>query len=326
MSVTEYSKYWSVHTSPISHLDQNRIDQEQGMIDQAMTFQGSDELLKDDNITNHDTDANMKDISGVSDVTSPVLSKQNSVLKHTLNKMDVDVDRNKENKNKMEEDDAKMLELNEENQFSQTNQGNDDSTLFGEVNRGTQERTRSTQHIKALRIKLPMKISKRSVYEEYSDGRKAPFQLSRDRVRNRKVMLYDQNRWERRKIKEFMDLIRVLGMKKVDSVQDAKFIVLPQSDGKKKGNGSLDRYRKELMVALGRIYSNGCHHVREVYYRDVFYLLPGKPARNGVVFGNERDKLFVLSSVDVDEKYLRSTGLWPLRKRGGSCECRGKKY
>lgn len=99
-------------------------------------------------------------------------------------------------------------------------------------------------------------------------------------------------------MKEFVELIDRLEMRRVHLVEDAKLIVI-------KGRpDDEDRCRvgEELMFALAKEYSNGCHHVREVYDWRIFHLLLYRDARKGYVFGDirGRDEHFVISSLDVN--------------------------
>ena len=278
------------------------MEREQQMIEDAMTFNGSDELLRDDRSkTNGNEEPN---VSGITDVSSPILSKTNSVLRHTVDAMDVDGDGD--------------VDRYRTPDPLPDNEGNDDSTLYGNDDQSTQENEHHEP--KWTHLNGKKKMVKRSVYEVYDDGRKAPFQLSRDRVRNRSVMIYDAEHWDRGRLEGFKELIGVLGMKTVYTVEDAKFIVL---DGEKRESTVRDR----ILLTLGKQYYNGCHHVREVYYRDIFYLLQDRDARMGVVFGQdskERDKNFVISSLDINAQYLHRNGLWPLRGSTDAHQCNHK--
>ena len=118
-----------------------------------------------------------------------------------------------------------------------------------------------------------------------------------------------------------MNLIERLEMRRVYLVEDAKFIVINCKREER------ERVRGELMFALAKEYSNGCHHVREVYDERIFYLMKDRDVRKGYVFGDirGRDEHFVISSLDVNFEYLKSNGLWPLQKRGNGHQCDHKK-
>merc|ERR1719189_2361738 len=91
----------------------------------------------------------------------------------------------------------------------------------------------------------------KSIYETYADGRRAPCKLSRERVKHRSVLIYEEGQgWDAQSMKEFVELIDRLEMRRVYLVEDAKFIVI-------KGRPDDEdrcRVREELMFALAKEY------------------------------------------------------------------------
>merc|ERR1719361_2376714 len=190
--------------------------------------------------------------------------------------------------------------------------------------RSVRSEQKESTEIEGQRTKKKRKSSKKSIYETYADGRRAPCKLSRERVKHRSVLIYEEGQgWDTQSMKEFVTLIERLEMRRVYLVEDAKFIVI-------KGRPDDEdrcRVREELMFALAKEYSNGCHHVREVYDWRIFHLLMYRDARKGYVFGDirGRDEHFVISSLDVNFDYLKRNGLWPLQKRENGHQCDHKK-
>merc|ERR1712154_593736 len=124
-------------------------------------------------------------------------------------------------------------------------EGNDDSTIIGESESSFN----------------PISNKKKSVYRTFDtvEGyeRRRPFFLSRNRVKNRKIMIYKEKMWNKEDLEKCLDVIDKLEMKKVCILRNAKFIVI---DWRMFNDPEVE---EELVRLLAIEVLNGCRAVRE---------------------------------------------------------------
>eukprot|EP01084_Bolivina_argentea_P041533 76653_1 len=97
-----------------------------------------------------------------------------------------------------------------------------------------------------------------SSYRTY-DGIRKPCFMSRTSVKWRKYMIYKENEWDRNRLNELMNVMKILGMTRIYTVRDSKFIVV---DLEVINNENM---KDDILYKLGLEYYNGNTSVLEVW-------------------------------------------------------------
>ena len=223
---------------------------------------------------------------------SPRLKRKNK------DKMD-DISEN-DNHQENEDDDAKMMEIDDRD----VTPGNDDIDVPTPNNEDDKENQSPLEKVAIINAK-----QKHSVYKLLDNGNKRPWFLAQWRVKERSVMIYNKSKWDRDRLKRFLEIIEALNMKRVYSFENAKYIVV---DSTMINN---DNVKDQILYKLGTEFKNGCHNIREVYCYDIFEELLKHPGKKGVWYGENFKSYLMLSTFDVTTEYLVKKGLWPIKPK-----------